>query len=541
MGVLDNWTKQAVALHRAGNYLGAAKCYRSALDSNNNDAQSRLGFAKAYVDYVMSRKQPGLGFTIDAVPPELSGYLDTALIEVQTLLRARPSLAPAWGLLGDIRLNRRELQEAIQAYRKAVKLDAPNAGYKYNLGWALYEQKQYTEAAEFFAKVVALSQKNPMGWHMLAQAKIQAGEWETAIPAYERAISLAPDSMESYGALARAHRLQGDYQASNRVLEAAIMRRRDMKDFNFIMATNLLTLKVWAPAWRHYVCRHSTPREVMAPEDFCFQTAGRRLVMRFDQGLGDELFFLRFLPRLREMGAEVVYQTHRKLYTLLKDNPLFADVQIADVMEGTDFDLLVGDLPLVTQMRKDEDIPPAFRLEVDASRLATLRAQLAEFGPAPYMGLTWQGGTPDTVKALFKEVPPHEVGRALSGFPGTFVMLQRNPSEADVAAMEASLGRPMLDMSTLNDDLQDMLALLSLLDEYVGVSNTNMHLRGGVEKTARVLVPNPPEWRWLDKGDESPWFLGFKVYRQLRDMSWDDALGALTRDLQDKYGRQEKQ
>ena len=59
-----------------------------------------------------------------------------------------------------------------------------------------------------------------------------------------------------------------------------------------------------------------------------------------------------------------------------------------------------------------------------------------------------------------------------------------------------------------------MLALLALLDDYVGVSNTNMHLRAGVNRTAKVLVPAPPEWRWMAEGKESPWFPGFTVYRQ---------------------------
>lgn len=534
MGALDNWTKQAVALHRAGQYLDAAKCYRSALDRNKRDVDSRLGLAKAYFDHVMSQQQ-GRALTPDILPPELGVYLDIALKELLILVSERSSLAQAWGLLGTIYGYRREMEAAERAYRKAVRLDASSADSKHSLGLVLYEQKKYEEAAEIFSKASAMSPLNPRNWHMLGEASFQAGDLVTAVSAYERAIGLAPGVAESYGGLARAHRYRGDYQASRRVLEAAVARRDCTKDNNVALAANLLMLKDWAPGWRFYVCRYSTPHNVPAPEDFRFEAAGRRLLMRFDQGLGDELFFLRFLPRLREKGAALVYHTHRKLYPLLRGNPLFAGVEIADEMENAVYDLLVGDLPLVTQMRADEDIPPAFRLEVDASRLAVLRDQLLAFGPAPYIGLTWQGGTPGVSKLLFKEIQPHELGCKLSNLPGTFVMLQRNPVEADVQAMEKGLGRAMLDMSGLNDDLQGMLALLSLLDEYVGVSNTNMHLLAGIGKTARVLVPYPPDWRWLAGGDESPWFPGFKVYRQSRDKGWGEALTMLTRDLAEKH------
>ena len=92
-------------------------------------------------------------------------------------------------------------------------------------------------------------------------------------------------------------------------------------------------------------------------------------------------------------------------------------------------------------------------------------------------------------------------------------------------------GRKAHDLTALNDDLEDMLAALSLLDEYVAVSNTNVHLRAGAGRTSRVLVPNPPEWRWMAAGDESPWFPGCRVYRQKLSGDWEEAFAALTGDL----------
>jgi hypothetical protein len=76
-----------------------------------------------------------------------------------------------------------------------------------------------------------------------------------------------------------------------------------------------------------------------------------------------------------------------------------------------------------------------------------------------------------------------------------------------------------------------MLALLALVDDYVGVSNTNMHLRAGAGRSARVLVPAPPEWRWMVSGEESPWFPGFRIYRQGTDGDWGEPLARLAGDL----------
>lgn len=123
------------------------------------------------------------------------------------------------------------------------------------------------------------------------------------------------------------------------------------------------------------------------------------------------------------------------------------------------------------------------------------------------------------------------MAQALRDTPATVLILQRRPLEGEVAAFSKALGRPVHDVSSLNEDLEQMLALLSLIDEYVGVSNTNMHLRAAVGRTARVLVPAPPEWRWMAEGKESPWFPGFSVYRQGYDGNWNKTFAELAADL----------
>jgi hypothetical protein len=90
------------------------------------------------------------------------------------------------------------------------------------------------------------------------------------------------------------------------------------------------------------------------------------------------------------------------------------------------------------------------------------------------------------------------------------------------------LGCALHDFSDANDDLEDALALVALLDRHIGVSNTNMHLADAAGRTADVLVPYPPEWRWRIEGD-SPWFPGFRVHRQTRDGDWGPALASLVK------------
>ena len=105
----------------------------------------------------------------------------------------------------------------------------------------------------------------------------------------------------------------------------------------------------------------------------------------------------------------------------------------------------------------------------------------------------------------------------------------------ETAALAAALGAPVHDLGRFNQTLEDMLALLHRIDIYAGVSNTNTHLRAGTGRIAHVLIPHPPEWRWMIRGARSPWFPDFPLYRQAygdqRASGWEAALAALRRDV----------
>ncbi len=71
---------------------------------------------------------------------------------------------------------------------------------------------------------------------------------------------------------------------------------------------------------------------------------------------------------------------------------------------------------------------------------------------------------------------------------------------------------------------------MALLDEYVGVSRTNVHLRRAAGRSSKALVASPPESRWGVAG-ESPWFPGTAVYRERVGRGWDEAVAGLRSDL----------
>ncbi|MGH8672603.1 MAG: hypothetical protein ACREUA_11325 [Burkholderiales bacterium] len=252
-----------------------------------------------------------------------------------------------------------------------------------------------------------------------------------------------------------------------------------------------------------------------------------------DQGIGDDLFFLRFAAEAQARGARLIFKSTAKLASLIKRAPCIDEViDHAEYPGEMDKIFSVAELPLLLGMKERNDIPPLLGLTVLPERLTSIQKRLVDIGNGPYLGVTWRAGrgkTPGEKWTLSKQISPALLANTLKSWQGQVLVLQRNPRSREIEAFRQALEREVHNFSDLNENLEEMLALLSIIDEYMGVSNTNMHLRAGVGKTARVLIPNPPEWRWMAESDESPWFPGFSSIEKAT--GWREAWGRLTLDL----------
>jgi tetratricopeptide (TPR) repeat protein len=252
------------------------------------------------------------------------------------------------------------------------------------------------------------------------------------------------------------------------------------------------------------------------------------ITLHGEQGIGDALFFLRYAAALRARGAKLRFWGDARLAPMLLRSAVIDEAVAGAPPPGLDPARLawIGDLPALLGLESEFPAPP--RLVADPARVARMRERLAAFGPAPYVALTWRAGLPRRGKAvLAKQIDAHSLGAALAGLRATFISVQRDPLPGESEALAAALAAPLGDFSAANADLDEALALLDVVDEYVGVSNTNTHLRASLGRSARVLVPWPPEWRWLRAGDVSPWFPEFPLYRATSAGGWAPAMARL--------------
>jgi tetratricopeptide (TPR) repeat protein len=430
-------------------------------------------------------------------------------------------------------------EEGERTIARALALDPLHAAGRHALGWALHRRKRTAEALTHYQAAAAANPRDADWQLSVAKALDDLGRHGEAEEAYVRALSTDPDHFLTLRTFGRYSVSRGNFPRAAKLFAEALRRDPADVELPMFLAQVELLLGRWEPAWAAYAKREPRLQLEYAMEavgaryspPLLQDLAGRQVLLVAEQGLGDNLFFLRFAPALKAVGAKLHFAGEPRLIPLLARTGLFESLraEVLPLAPSSALPILVGDLPGIIHGNADP-FAAALPMAPDPARRAKWRAALEAAGPRPWIGVTWRAGTApsDVAHALYKALPVDRLFAALPVLGGTVVALQRRPAPGELDEAGRALGAPVHDFSRANDDLEDALALVSLLDRHVGVSNTNMHLAAAAGATADVLVAFPPEWRWRIEGD-SPWFPGFRVHRQSREGDWSQALDALAR------------
>ena len=456
-----------------------------------------------------------------------AGRWEEGIPRLRSVLAREPGFAEVWSNLAYALRALGRLAEAREALERAVSLKPGLADAWNLLGLVEQEAHRHDAALAHFDRALALRPDFAIAWMNRANSEQALRRFDASAASYARALQVAPGFAGIHYNLGHLHHKGiGRFDEAARHYAEAIRLDPGFANAHLNLGHMHLAQGRLAEGWREFAWRIQRRDHVAAAE-----RAGRpytlpqelppALRLRAEQGLGDILFFLRYAGLAADRGTRVSFSGEPRLASLLARSGVFTPGA-----PGGSEEILVGDLPLFFPA----DIPRPFALAPDAAARSHVEARLQAAGPRPWIALTYRAGERGTglFDRLYKEVPVARLGEALRGKPGTCISVQRAPEPAEHEALQQALGAVVHDFSDVNADLEDALALMDLADQYVSVSNTNIHLRAGLKRGAHVLVPFPPEWRWGLEG-ESAWFPDMKTYRQESGGDWSRALAELGR------------
>ena len=481
------------------------------------------------------------------------GRHEEALPLLQRALMLQPNFAESHVNLGNLHKDLKNYDKAIVCYRRAIESRPDMALAHLNLGHVCLHLKQYAEAEQAYRKALALPGDAGAAWYGLGNLLAQRGLLSEAEVAYQQALALKPDFADAWNNLAVLLKDQRRFAEAEAGYRRALALNPDLPDGRMNLGMLLLTLGRYEEGWALYESRVGAGRD-----DWCTPPAlpcprwqgedlrGKSLLIWFEQGYGDQIQFLRFIPQLRERCLGRLTLVCKPVLKRLFQQSLFAPLidQLLSEPEARsrhaslashDFWVFPLSLPLYLGLRADNIPAPLPYLNVDPERARYWTSRLHSDGQRR-IGLVWKGSSINGNDA-WRSLPDLQTLAPLWQLQGVhFISLQKGQGEAE--ARFPPPGQPLLALGSQMEDFADAAAIVSQLDLLISVDTAIAHLAGALNKACWVLLPRiGRDWRWGDERDDSPWYPGaLRLFRQNTPGDWTEVVSALVKQWGKQWG-----
>ncbi|HVJ51885.1 MAG TPA: tetratricopeptide repeat protein [Aliidongia sp.] len=416
---------------------------------------------------------------------------------------------------------RRDL--AAQFLRESIEADPSVAEAHANLGVVLLEDEKYATAFAAYEAALFLKSDAAPTHFGLARAAAELQMTDLAIDSYRDALALDPDYAEAELNLGLLLNDAGESAAAIELLRRALERYPARADFHAGLGLCLLSAGAWSEAWPEYEWRWADPR--MAPDQAAGERpywrgealAGRTILLEAEQGFGDTLFFLRYVPMVKALGCRVLLSGTGKLSSLVRAMPTIDEVIGNDQpLPQSDFRALLGSLPGIFGTRPDDVPSQTPYLRADPALADQWRIRLGSHGGLS-VGLCWQGN-PAYSKDRHRSIPLDALRPLLDCAEARFVSLQVGPGREQLAEMGGRVHDLAADIDAAS--FEDAAAIISTLDLVITVDSAIAHLAAALGKPVWLLIAANGDWRWRLDESHSRWYPTARLFRQARLGDW---------------------
>jgi Flp pilus assembly protein TadD len=482
-----------------------------------------------------------------AVEHHQSGRLAEAQALYRKVLTYDPNHADALHLLGVLAAQSRRFDEAVALIGRACALSPDVYDYRRHLGGALSEKKDFHAAVDAYRQALRLNPRCYVSHDCLGAALRETGRLDEAIAAHRRSIAINPGNVVAYCNLGLTFGKKGMFREAMASYRQAIAIAPDTCDAHWNLSQLLLLQGDYQQGWREYEWRWRRkdfptlwPAFSQPPwngEDL----TGKTLLVHAEQGYGDAIQFVRYVPLLAARGARVVLLCQPPLERLLRSvdgvSQVVPGIGSAADLPPLDFHCPMMSLPFLFGTSL-ESVPASVPyLRPDPSLLEHWRAKVqAAAGPpavnAAKVGLVW-AGNPDHINDAHRSVTLEQLA-PLARTGATFFSLQKGRAASQVAAPPAAM--KLVDLTDGLADFSDTAALVASLDLVITVDTAVAHVAGALGIPAWVLIAAEHDWRWMQRRADTPWYPSLRLFRQSALGQWPEVIERVAQALAD-HGR----
>jgi tetratricopeptide (TPR) repeat protein len=433
---------------------------------------------------------------------------DEALASYDHALALRPDYAEAHYNRGNTLHALKSFAEALVSYEHALALRPDYVEALANRGVTLHEQKRFAEALASYDRALAARPDYAEAFVNRGVTLHELKRFDEALASYDRAIALRPDYAQAHFNEAVCRMLIGDFDRGWQKLEWG-WETEQLKNAKRNFAQ---------PLW-------------LGSDEI----AGKTVLLHGVHGFGDTIQFCRYVPRVVERGARVIFEVQEPLHELMDTLP--GGAQIVSRGEPLpDFDLHCPLLSLPLAFGTRSATIPSQTPYLRASPQAVMDWN-GRLGPRdrPRIGLAWSG-RPEHNNDYNRSMKLSTLLSPLAGFNATYVSLQREVRADDAPVLQ---GSDVLHFGKELKTYADTAALIANLDLVISVDTSVAHLTGALAKPLWIVLPFMPDWRWLLDRDDSPWYPTARLFRQDETRGWGSVMARVQAALDAHLRRRE--
>jgi len=402
----------------------------------------------------------------------------------------------------------------------------------------LFDQKQYQEAITLAERALKVNPNCAAAHQVIGLVLSERERPQEAIPRLARALALQGDLVPSHNGLGRCYYLLEDFDRALRHFETALYLQPDHSFAHFNRGMVYLKRGQYREGWLDYEWRWSCglvqrpsiprPRWDGAPLN------GRAIMVHTEQGLGDVLQFIRFLPQVKRQGGRIVLACQKALHPLLRSLPFIDEWFPVDEPGAITFDVYSPLLSLAAILGANEATIPREvpYVHPDPERVERWRSRIQSL-PGFKVGVCWQGSI--TFQGdLFRSMPLVQFA-PLAQVPGvTLVSLQKGPGVEQIEANSASVPLHAFDELDRDGTFVDSAAIMQHLDLVITSDTAIAHLAGALARPVWLVVSMGCDWRWLIDRSDSPWYPTMRLFRQKAFGNWEGVFQEVAQALKEK-------
>jgi tetratricopeptide (TPR) repeat protein len=361
---------------------------------------------------------------------------------------------------------------------------------------------------------------------------VHVGRLDDALDEIDRAVQLGASNHELRVVRAAAHHVAGRLDMALAEIDQAVAQCPADEAAAMNRALLLMALGRWEEGWLGYDTRVARYISSDSKRLWAGDPIEGSLLVLGEQGLGDQVQSLRYLPLIRPLvSGRLVVQIAEPLIRLASASFDYVDEWVPLTAPRPDYDRHIPMMSLIQMF--DRELPGTCPVPVPFLRSPPDITVCMPDSPGFKVGLCW-AGSPGYPMDTIRSMPASEAARLIRRFPQvSFYRLQRGPVGSAIGQPAADL--PLMDAIAGCADYAETAAVLDRLDLIITVDTSLAHVAAGLGKETWILIPHAACFRWGQTGETSPMYPSATLIRQPRSgEGWAETMDQVAHRLEER-------